>query len=80
MSKNNLEVGKGLFQLITCSPSVRKVKAGTWRRELQQKPGGNAAYRLAPMVAQFAFLYNSELLAQRWHYLQWAGSSSCTNS
>jgi hypothetical protein len=36
--------GKGLFNLTICNPSSRKVRAGTWRQELMQRPWQNVAY------------------------------------
>lgn len=38
-------------EFISAYNSLRDVRAGTWRRELKQKPWGNTAYRLALTVS-----------------------------
>lgn len=52
----------------------QEFKAGTWRKELKQKPQRNMAICLLPWLAQPAFLCYPGLPAQEWHSW-WAGLS-----
>lgn len=71
MTKGNLRMTEGLFQLMACSLSLREVRTGTWGRNpeagTETRPWRDSVYWLAlPMVCSACFLIQLRTTSPRW--------------